>query len=239
MCVFVCVLGSEPTISHIRSMLSAIRVQNTCRLFFFSSNSFLCSIYVYMFILYIERANESLWVLTLGEGELGLSALGGTARTRVCRLLWEDRRMLHHEAASGALSLHCQSLTQAGTRRPRTYPASFCPLLIPCVHLHTRLRSFTVCRAFTLGSVHYSGFDNYVTKIWCICCLTTCLGVGCFYIFILRENFWKNYFAKKKSKQGKTFGVCQLLRADSKCEIEKQEYFNYFCNCIGLKLNIH
>lgn len=57
--------------------------------------------------------------------------------------------------------------------------------------------SLFVYRTFTLGTVHYSGYDNYVTKIWYICCLTTCLGVGCFCIFRLRENFWKKYFAKK------------------------------------------
>lgn len=169
----------------------------------------------------------------LGEGELGLSALGlgfagFSGRTEEC-----FTTELHLE-----LSVYTARGSLFSTHRPRTYPASFCPLLIPRVHLHTHLRSFTVCRAFTLGPVHYSGYDNYVTKIWCICCLTTCLGVGCFVFSYLGKSFGKT-ISQKTTKQGKTFGVCQLLRADSKGETEKQEYFNHFCSCIGLKRNIH
>lgn len=158
-----------------------------------------------------------------------------SSRTRVCRLLWEDRRVLHHGAASGALGLHCQRLIIQHTQASN----------LPCLILST---ADTTCAPsqpsqrfhclFTLGSVHYSGYDNYVTKIWCICCLTTCLGVGCFVFSYLGKSFGKT-ISQKKTKQGKTFGVCQLLRADSKCETEKQEYFNHFCSCIGLKRNIH
>lgn len=36
------------------------------------------------------------------------------------------------------------------------------------------------------------------------------------------KNFGKT-IVQKKAKQGKTFGVCRLLKADSKCEIEKNK----------------
>lgn len=49
-----------------------------------------------------------------------------------------------------------------------------------------------------------------------------------FFLFSCLGKIFGKTVLQKKAKQGKTFGVCQLLKADSKCEIEKQEYFKLF-----------
>lgn len=133
-------------------------------------------------------------------------------------------------------SVYTARVSLFSTRRPRTYPASLCPLLIPCVHLHTHRRSFTVERLHWALYIIQDliimllRYDVFVVQqpVW---------GLVVFVFSYLGKIFGKTIL--QKAKQGKTFGVCQLLRADSKCEIEKQEYFNYFCSNVGLKLNIH
>lgn len=147
---------------------------------------------IYINVHYRERANESLWVLMLGEGELGLSALGlgfagfsgKTEEYFTTELHLEPMFTLpeaHYSAHTGLElilphSAHC-----------RYHVCTFTPISEV---------SLFVCRAFTLGSVHYSGYDNYVTKIWCICCLTTCLGVGCFVFSYLGKSFGKTILQK-------------------------------------------
>lgn len=120
-------------------------------------------IYIYVSNILREQTNHCEYshqgrvsqVCQLQQGLPGLGFAGFSGRTEECFTV-----ELHLEP-----SVYTARVSLFSTHRSRTYPASFCPLLIPRVHLHTHLRSFTVCRTFTLGAVHYSGYDNYVTKI--------------------------------------------------------------------------